>query len=140
MAARKAGELHNKQVKDYIRDFMVQMTNSEKVCVLQFYNSYVSVHSELGNFVTLQRTNGTLFVSLFPATYTREDDSVQEEFLTDSDTDSWAYRKTKGVFVILEFSLSDQRAVMCTGELCEADFNPEKRFICSCQLQCSSNE
>ena len=88
MAARKAGELHNKQVKDYIRDFMVQMTNSEKVCVLQFYNSYVSVHSELGNFVTLQRTNATLFVSLFPATYTREDDSVQEEFLTDSDTDS----------------------------------------------------
>ena len=63
MAARKAGELHNKQVKDYIRDFMVQMTNSEKVCVFQLYYNYVSVHSELVNFITLQRTNATLFVS-----------------------------------------------------------------------------
>ena len=64
MAGRKAGELHNKQVKDYIRDFMVQMTNSEKVCVLQFYNSYVSVHSELGNFVTLQK-NKRHFICFF---------------------------------------------------------------------------
>ena len=62
MAARKAGELHNKQVKDYIRDFIVQMTNSEKVCVLQVYYIYVSVHSELVNFITLQRTNATFII------------------------------------------------------------------------------
>ena len=33
MAARKSGELVNKQVKDYVRDFMVLMSGSEKVSV-----------------------------------------------------------------------------------------------------------